>query len=123
MLEWNNLGEVKNQKALALWLYGGVKVTSKKTTFIKSFVRKVVRIMLIISAVFLICMLVLVGVLQACSPGKPEPFLDENGRPLAGSISEKIFININGVEQGMFIKGKDKTKPVILFLHGGLHII
>jgi pimeloyl-ACP methyl ester carboxylesterase len=35
------------------------------------------------------------------------------------SISEKIRVPINGLEQGMFIKGKDKTKPVLLFLHGG----
>ena len=50
---------------------------------------------------------------------KPIPFTDDNGNLLKESISEKIFININGVEQGMFIKGKDKTKPVLLFLHGG----
>lgn len=86
---------------------------------IKSFVRRGGRIMLIISAVIIACVLILVGVLLACSPGKPKPFLDENGKPLVGSISEKIHVNINGVEQGMFIKGKDKTKPVLLFLHGG----
>jgi len=61
-----------------------------------------------------------VGVLLACSPGKTEPFLDENGRPLAGSISEKVFVNINGAEQGMFIKSKDATHPVLLYLHGGM---
>ncbi len=57
--------------------------------------------------------------LHAYSPGKPKPFLGWNGEPIPGSISEKIFVKINGVEQGMFIKGKDKTKPVLLFLHGG----
>lgn len=31
----------------------------------------------------------------------------------------KSHVNINEVEQGMVIKGKDKTKPVLLFLHGG----
>jgi pimeloyl-ACP methyl ester carboxylesterase len=46
--------------------------------------------------------------------------VDENGRPLAGSISEKVRININGVEQGMFIKSKDATHPVLLYLHGGM---
>ena len=51
---------------------------------------------------------------------KTEPFLDENGSPLAGSISEKVFVNINGVEQGMFIKSKDATHPVLLYLHGGM---
>ena len=85
-----------------------------------SFVRKVIRIMLTIPAVLLVCVFILVGVLLACSPGKPEPFLDENGSPLAGSISEKVFVNINGVEQGMFIKSKDATHPVLLYLHGGM---
>jgi pimeloyl-ACP methyl ester carboxylesterase len=46
--------------------------------------------------------------------------VDENGSPLAGSISEKVFVNINGVEQGMFIKSKDATHPVLLYLHGGM---
>jgi pimeloyl-ACP methyl ester carboxylesterase len=76
--------------------------------------------MLTISAVLIVCVFILVGVLLACSPGKPEPFLDENGSPLAGSISEKIFVNINGVEQGMFIMSKDATHPVLLYLHGGM---
>jgi len=46
--------------------------------------------------------------------------VDENGSPLVGSISEKVFVNINGVEQGMFIKSKDATHPVLLYLHGGM---
>ena len=88
---------------------------------IKSFVRKVVRIMLTIISILLACILVLVGVLLLWSyPGKPQPFVDENGSPLAGSISEKVFVNINGVEQGMFIKSKDATHPVLLYLHGGM---
>ena len=41
-----------------------------------------------------------------------------SGKPLAGSISEKIHVNLNGVEQGMFIKSKDSTNPVLLYLHG-----
>ena len=77
-------------------------------------------IMLTIPAVLLVCVFILVGVLLACSPGNPEPFLDENGRLLEGSISEKVFVNINGVEQGMFIKSKDATHPVLLYLHGGM---
>ncbi len=75
--------------------------------------------MLIALSVVLACLLVVMGVLLAFSRGKPKPFLDENGRPIEGSISEKIHVNINGLEQGMFIKGRDKTKPVLLFLHGG----
>jgi pimeloyl-ACP methyl ester carboxylesterase len=86
----------------------------------KPIIGKVIGIMLTIPVVLLICVLILVGVLQAYSPGKPQPFLDENGRLLAGSISEKVFVNINGVEQGMFIKSKDATHPVLLYLHGGM---
>jgi hypothetical protein len=62
----------------------------------------------------------LLGVLLRWSPGRPEPFVDEDGNPLAGSISEKNFLNINGVKQGMFIKSKDATNPVLLYLHGGM---
>jgi pimeloyl-ACP methyl ester carboxylesterase len=90
-----------------------------KRPSIRSFGRKVTRIMLIMSAVLVVGALVLLGVLLAWSPGRPQPFLDKNGKPLAGSISEKIHVNINGVEQGMFIKSKDATNPVLLFIHGG----
>ncbi len=76
--------------------------------------------MMIILSVFLVCILILAGVLLAYSPGKAKPFLDERGKPLEGSISEKIYVNINGVEQGMFIKSKDSTNPVLLYLHGGM---
>lgn len=76
--------------------------------------------MLTIISILWACILLLVGVLQLWSPGKPTPFVDENGSPLAGCISEKVFVNINGVEQGMFIRSKDATHPVLLYLHGGM---
>lgn len=77
--------------------------------------------MLIIVSTLLVCMLILVGVLQIWSyPGTLKPFLDDNGSPLAGSISEKVFVDVNGVRQGMFIKSKDATNPVLLYLHGGM---
>ena len=88
---------------------------------IKSFMRKALRIMLTIISILLACILILLGALQLWSyPGKPQPFVDENGNPLVGSISEKVFVNINGVEQGMFIKSKDVNNPVLLYLHGGM---
>jgi pimeloyl-ACP methyl ester carboxylesterase len=78
------------------------------------------RIMLLVLSIFLICPLLFLGLLLSFSSGKPQPFLNKNGTPLAGSISEKTRVQINGVEQGMFIKGKDIKKPVLLYLHGGL---
>jgi hypothetical protein len=77
--------------------------------------------MLIIISTVLACLLILVGVILFWSyPGKPKPFVDENGGPLRGSISEKVFVNINGVKQGMFIKSKNAMNPVLLYLHGGM---
>jgi len=32
---------------------------------------------------------------------------------------EKIWIPINGIDQGMFIRSTDTTKPILLFIHGG----
>ncbi len=75
--------------------------------------------MLIIISTLLACTLILVGILLFWSPAKPKPFVDGNGSPLAGSISEKTHVNINGLEQGMFIMSKDETNPVLLFVHGG----
>ena len=67
-----------------------------------------------------VLILVIVSVLIYYSPGKPEPFLDENGKVLDGSISEKTFKNIGGIRQGMFIKSKNKENPILLYLHGGI---
>ena len=93
---------------------------STKRLPVQLFARKAERMLLMIVFSFLACILILVGVLQLWSRGKPTPFLDENGSPLAGSISEKIFVDINGMKQGMFIKSKDATHPVLLYLHGGM---
>jgi pimeloyl-ACP methyl ester carboxylesterase len=62
---------------------------------------------------------ILLGLLLAVSPGTTKLFLDAKGHTLSGSISEKIHVNINGVQQGMFIIGKNLGNPVLLFVHGG----
>ncbi len=73
---------------------------------------------IVISFILAIC-LGFLGLLFSWSPGQPQPFLDENGAILAGSLSEKIYVQINGVQQGMFIKSRDLRNPVLLFVHGG----
>jgi pimeloyl-ACP methyl ester carboxylesterase len=85
-----------------------------------SIIQKGGQIMLYLLSVLAVFILLLIGILIVVSPGKVKPFLDESGRPVPGSISEKIFININGIRQGMFIKGKDVNNPVLLYLHGGM---
>jgi pimeloyl-ACP methyl ester carboxylesterase len=71
------------------------------------------------SALIPACLLIVFVLLYAWSPGEAEPFLDEDGQLLADSISEKIFVDINGMQQGMFIKSRNRHNPVLLFLHGG----
>jgi len=51
---------------------------------------------------------------------QPEPFLDGTGRVLAGSISEKLYLDVNGTRQGMIIRSRTPELPVLLYLHGGL---
>lgn len=53
------------------------------------------------------------------SPGKPAQFVDSVGKVWPGSISEKCFLQIGGVRQGMFIRSKNIKNPVLLYLHGG----
>lgn len=71
----------------------------------------------------LITLLTVLGISLAClcffSPGKPEALRDTNGKVLPGSISEKIWLRIGGVRQGMFVRSKNPSNPVLLFLHGG----
>lgn len=78
------------------------------------------QITLVALSTTLIVALLLLGALLFLSPGTPKPFLDDHGQPLAGSISEKGFASINGLRQGMFISGRDRRNPVLLYLHGGV---
>jgi len=57
--------------------------------------------------------------MRSWSRGRQRVFVKGGSRPVAGGISEKVRIPVNGLEQGMFIRGEDRTKPVLLFLHGG----
>ena len=69
-----------------------------------------------IAVAFLLIVATLVIFLVVVSPGKPGSCQDK----IAGdSICEKVFLNIGGVRQGMFIKGKDSGNPVLLYVHGG----
>lgn len=86
---------------------------------LKSVLRKVGRKSLNILCIILVCMILLLSVLLFKSSGKVTPFLNENGNVLENSISQKTFVNINGVKQGMFIRGENVDNPVLLFVHGG----
>ena len=86
----------------------------------KSVKRRIRGVMLTVIFMILGGLIIMIGVLIVLSPGKPRPILDARGRPVAGSISEKTFVVINGVSQGMFIMGRDKDNPILLYVHGGM---
>ncbi|HOX13317.1 MAG TPA: alpha/beta fold hydrolase [Spirochaetia bacterium] len=82
-------------------------------------VRKAARVLMFGVAVALALGLGGWALLRSRSPGVPMPVLGVDGRPVPGSISEKIFVDIGGVRQGMFIRSADPANPVLLFVHGG----
>ncbi len=77
------------------------------------------RIMRAAAAVTATALVVIAGTLLAWSPGRPPQLTNDAGQPIPGSLSEKVFVEINGTRQGMFIQSKNPANPVLLFLHGG----
>ena len=47
------------------------------------------------------------------------PYDGPDGKPLANSVSIMEKIELGGLEQTIYIRGRDISKPVILFLDGG----
>lgn len=77
------------------------------------------RIVLIIAGGVLLLLFALIVVILVNSPGKPSPFLDKDGKKVPTSIAVTETVNINGLNQRIIIRGRDTTKPVLLYLHGG----
>lgn len=44
---------------------------------------------------------------------------DERGRPVAGSVASLEQVRLGGVPQWVLVRGHDRARPVLLFLHGG----
>ncbi len=86
----------------------------------RSVAREMRRVMLIASVAIAALFVALTALLLVSSPGRPSPLVDANGQPVSGAISEKTFVTINGVEQGMFIRSRDSSNPVLLYVHGGM---
>lgn len=53
-------------------------------------------------------------------------YVKDPAAPIAASVvppiatAEKVFVDINGARQGMFIQSADSGLPVLLYLHGGM---
>jgi pimeloyl-ACP methyl ester carboxylesterase len=64
-------------------------------------------------------LITLIIIVLSESTGNSKPFLTPDGKKIPGSISVTESVNINGLIQKMTIRGRDSTKPVLLYLHGG----
>ncbi len=47
------------------------------------------------------------------------PIAGDDGRALPGSVASLERVRLGGVEQAILVRGRDRTRPVVLFLHGG----
>lgn len=66
--------------------------------------------------------LVLLGVLAlelVLTRGSTPPIRDRGGDVVPGSVATLERIELGGVEQAVLIRGRDRSNPVVLFLHGG----
>lgn len=83
-------------------------------------IKKIIpRMLILLPIAFLLLIVALLGFLLLVSPGKPKLSTANKTSQSENSICEKLFVEIGGVKQGMFIIGKDKNNPVLLFVHGG----
>ncbi|AEV30392.1 putative hydrolase or acyltransferase of alpha/beta superfamily [Sphaerochaeta pleomorpha str. Grapes] len=73
------------------------------------------------AVVITVCMVVILLLILVLvyDGGTMKPLKDDQGNAIASSISEKIFVEINGTRLGMFIRSTNKDNPVLLFMHGG----
>lgn len=81
--------------------------------------RTVLKIIVILAVIILTALLALILSFILSSKGEVKPVTDDSGNEIDGSISEKCFVEINGIEMGMVIRSADIKNPVLLFLHGG----
>ena len=97
-------------------MYLTIKKALKK---MKHLFKSFIRMFIILFSIGMGFFLILLCILLIYSPGKIEPYLDNVGKPIPTSVSEKTFLKIGGVKQGMFIRSKNINHPILLYMHGG----
>lgn len=84
-----------------------------------SIVKKRKKVLSMVTGIFSLLSISLLYILISKNSGTLPPLKDKSGRAIAGSISEKIWIEVNGMQQGMFIRSENPRNPVLLYVHGG----
>ena len=78
----------------------------------------------VIGRVLLACVVLLVLVAAALTvrmlaPISTPPFRDAHGAPVPGSIAVAERWRVNGVDESVIIRGRDRRNPPLIWLHGG----
>lgn len=81
--------------------------------------KKVSRVLITILIGLVSLVIVFLLYFVTVSTGRIREYTNEKGEVLEGSISEKIKIDINGAENGLFINGKSLDNPVLLLISSG----
>jgi len=81
--------------------------------------KKILSLILYVFGCIVLLLIILLIFVLINSPGKSGPFLGQDGEKIPGSLSVIETVNINGFNQRMIIRGRDTSKPVLLYLHGG----
>ncbi|HHC30177.1 MAG TPA: alpha/beta hydrolase [Rhodobacterales bacterium] len=51
--------------------------------------------------------------------GSTPAFTDPNGAPVPGAVAEERWIELGGVRQYVLLRGRDRTAPLLINVHGG----
>ncbi len=62
-----------------------------------------------------VCVVLLAFTAKTSTP----EFEDSDGNVLQGSIAEERRFELGGVEQTVYLRGRDRTAPILVFVHGG----
>jgi pimeloyl-ACP methyl ester carboxylesterase len=84
-----------------------------RTTFRKFTFRAILSLIAIVGAAALAALIYLLR------PVSTSAFLDEAGRPLPQSIASMERWHINGVDQSVILRGRDRGSPLLVWVHGG----
>lgn len=81
--------------------------------------RKFMKVLAVLVGIVLVAIIGCVLAIIFSSKGEIEPFYNEDGEVLEGSVAERVFVDINGRTNGMIIRGRNDDNPVLLFISGG----